>query len=207
MIAIINYGSGNVEAIANIYNKLNIPNFITHDENIINKASKIILPGVGAFDEVMSSLNNSGLVPILNRKVLEEKTPVLGICVGMQILAKSSEEGKLAGLGWVDAEVKRMDTKNLVSKPHLPHMGWNQANPTIDHPLTQNINIYKGFYFLHSYYVQCGDVKNTLMTTEYGETFTSAIYNKNIFGTQFHPEKSHQNGITIFENFANLSRW
>lgn len=204
MIAIINYGSGNLQAIANIYHRLNIPYVITNNKEEIFKADKLILPGVGAFDEVMTQLNESGLRDILDKKVLEEKTPVIGICVGMQILAKTSEEGELAGLGWIDGTVKKIDVKNLQHKPHLPHMGWNVAKPTKKHLLVENLDIEKGFYFLHSYYFHCNSNTDTLMTTEYGTTITTAVNSNNIYGTQFHPEKSHSNGIQIFKNFAEL---
>lgn len=204
MIAIINYGSGNVQAIANIYHKLNIEHIITSNKKEIEGADKLILPGVGAFDEVMVQLNNSGLREILDTKVLEQKTPVIGICVGMQILAKSSEEGVLEGLGWIDGTVKKIDVNNLTHKPHLPHMGWNVAKPTKSHPITANLEIQKGFYFLHSYYFSCNNPSDVLMTTEYGSTITAAVNRENIYGTQFHPEKSHFNGIQIFKNFAEL---
>jgi glutamine amidotransferase len=204
MIAIINYGSGNLQAIANIYHKLNIPHVITNDREEISKADKLILPGVGAFDEVMIQLNKSGLRDLLDTKVLEQKTPVIGVCVGMQILAKSSEEGESAGLGWIDGTVKKINIKNLKHKPHLPHMGWNVAKPVKNNPVVENLDLEKGFYFLHSYYFSCNNESDILMTTEYGNTITTAVNHKNIYGTQFHPEKSHFNGIQIFKNFAKL---
>ncbi len=204
MICIIDYGSGNVHAIANIYYKLGIEHKISSTISDVETASKLILPGVGAFDEVMNELIASGLIPTLNKRVLQDKIPILGICVGMQIFANSSDEGNVNGLSWVDASVKKMKVESLKNKPYLPHMGWNTAELKIDHKLTENIDIEKGFYFLHSYYFECNNQQNILMTTTYGDNFCSAVVNENIFGTQFHPEKSHINGITIFKNFATL---
>ncbi|MDB4505887.1 imidazole glycerol phosphate synthase subunit HisH [Saprospiraceae bacterium] len=204
MIAIINYGSGNVQAIANIYHRLNIPFIITDKAEELKTASKLVLPGVGAFDEVMAQLNKSGLRETLDDLVLVKKIPVIGVCVGMQILAKSSEEGEIEGLGWIDGIVKMIDVKNLQHKPHLPHMGWNVATPLKPSPLLENLDINKGFYFLHTYCFHCNDSNDALMATEYGEEIISAVNHENIFGTQFHPEKSHTNGIQIFQNFANL---
>jgi glutamine amidotransferase len=204
MIAIINYGSGNLQAIANIFHKLNIAHKITNEKSVLLEADKLVLPGVGAFDEVMGQVNKSGLRDTLDEMVLHLKKPVIGICVGMQILAKSSDEGELEGLGWIDGVVKKMDTKNLTFKPHLPHMGWNIAKPMRENQILKNIDIEKGFYFLHSYCFYCNNNDDILMTTEYGELITSAVNHNNIYGMQFHPEKSHYNGIQIFKNFSNL---
>lgn len=204
MIGIINYGSGNVQAIANIFHKLNIPHIITDQISELQAASKLVLPGVGAFDEVMAQLNKSGLREVLDDLVLIKKIPVIGVCVGMQILAKSSEEGEIAGLGWIDGIVKLISVKNLQHKPHLPHMGWNIATPLKANPVLENLDLEKGFYFLHSYCFHCKNLDDALMTTEYGEKIISAVNHENIYGMQFHPEKSHSNGIQIFKNFANL---
>ena len=204
MIAIVNYGSGNLQAISNIYRKLNIDHLISDNESEIEQATKLILPGVGAFDEVMGQLNDSGLRNVLNRQVLNNKVPVLGICVGMQILAKSSDEGDLDGLGWIDGQVRKLDISQLKHKPFVPHMGWNTAIPTYKSNITDHLNIEKGFYFLHSYYFECNNDEDILMKTNYGSEFTSGIKHDNVIGMQFHPEKSHTNGIQIFKNFANL---
>lgn len=204
MIAIINYGSGNVQAIANIYHRLNLSAEIVTNPDRLKAADRIVLPGVGAFDATMAQLNSSGLRDALDQAVLEEKKPVVGICVGMQILAKSSEEGVLSGLGWVDAEVKKLDASLLKQKPFLPHLGWNEIETSREHPLLKGIDRYQGFYFLHSYYLQCNQPADVLASTIYGAKFTSAIQVRNIYGTQFHPEKSHENGIAVFRNFANL---
>jgi glutamine amidotransferase len=204
MIAIINYGSGNIQAIANIYHKLNIPFIITNQVEELKTATKLVLPGVGAFDEVMERLNASGLRDKLDEMVLVKKIPVIGVCVGMQILAKSSEEGVAQGLGWIDGVVKKVSVTKLRHKPHLPHMGWNVAKPKRQSALLDNLEIEKGFYFLHSYCFHCNNPEDVLMTTDYGEEVIAAVNHGNTYGMQFHPEKSHNNGIQIFKNFANL---
>lgn len=204
MIGIINYGSGNVQAIANIYKRLNIPFLITSEPTVLFTVNKLILPGVGAFDETMKLLHRSNLVAILNELVLVKQIPILGICVGMQIMAHDSEEGRLSGLSWIDASVKKINTNKLKHKPYLPHMGWNEVFPTTNNPLFDEINPKQGFYFLHSYYFACKNQSNVLAHTCYGEAFPSAVNDKNIYGVQFHPEKSHANGILVLKNFADL---
>ena len=204
MITLINYGSGNIHAIANIYKRMNIPYVITHDIKDIKSAQKLILPGVGDFDETMKSLNSLGINNLLDELVLEKKIPMLGVCVGMQILGDSSEEGNLQGFGWIKGQIKKIDTSKLKSKPHLPHMGWNIVTPKKDTPLFDNMVLENGFYFLHSYYFDCNNAADILATTYYGDNFSSAINHENVYGFQFHPEKSHHNGIELFRNFANL---
>lgn len=202
MISIVNYGSGNIRAIGNIYDKLRIPYNVAETAEEINGAEKIILPGVGAFDETMSKLNESGLREILDRKVMVEKKPVLGICVGMQILAKSSDEGSLPGLGWIDGVVRKFDVNKLQHVPKLPHLGWNSIEPKKDSTLLRHIDFETGFYFIHTYYFSCNREQDVLSTTNYGEDFVSAVNHENIYGTQFHPEKSHSNGVELLKNFA-----
>jgi glutamine amidotransferase len=204
MIGIVNYGSGNIQAIANNYNRLNIETKIITDARGLNEVDKLILPGVGAFDETMRQLVDSGLKEELDKLVIQQKKPILGICVGMQILAESSEEGDLAGLGWIKGRVKKFDVSAYMHKPYLPHMGWNTISPKIDHPIFSNLDSEQGFYFVHSYYFESIDESNILATSDYGMEFSSAVYNNNIFGVQFHPEKSHSNGIQLLENFAKL---
>lgn len=204
MIGIVNYGSGNIQAIANIFNRLNVSFEIIENPHLLKKADKLILPGVGAFDATMSQLMNSGLKAALDEEVLVKNKPVMGVCVGMQILAESSEEGNLPGLGWIKGEVKRLDITKLKEKPFLPHMGWNTVKPNIDHFLFQKLDHDLGFYFVHSYYFQPSQNLDILGTSYYGETFASAVYHENIFGMQFHPEKSHSNGIQLLSNFAKL---
>ena len=205
MIAILDYGSGNIQAIKNIFKRLNIECEFVCEPEQLKKASKIILPGVGAFDEAMQQLDKSGLRESIDYYVLEKKIPVLGVCVGMQIMAESSEEGELPGLGWFSAQVKKFDEAKLLHKPKIPHMGWNTVHPVTEHPVFNNIDIEKGFYFLHSYYFECQDKADVLSLTTYGEEFTSSVNKANIFGFQFHPEKSHSNGVNLFKNFAEMS--
>lgn len=204
MITIINYGSGNISAIGNIYERLKIPFKVANIPEEVKKAEKIILPGVGAFDETISMLDQSGFREILDKEVLQNKVPVLGICVGMQILGKKSEEGKLPGLGWIEGAVKKIDKTFLTQKPKVPHLGWNSVEVVKRTILYENINQDDGFYFLHSYYFECFNEEDVLSRTYYGKNFASSVNNKNIYGVQFHPEKSHQNGITLLENFAKL---
>jgi len=205
MIAIINYGSGNVRAIGNIYDRLNIPYLIVSQASeITDKITKIILPGVGSFDETMSMLLKSGFRVLLDEMVLEKKMPALGICVGMQILSDGSDEGELAGLGWIPGRVSKFDKNLLLHKPKLPHLGWNSVDIKKISPIMQDIDTEHGFYFIHSYYFECADAQDILTTTQYGINFSSAVNRDNIFGTQFHPEKSHSNGIQLLKNFANL---
>ena len=204
MIGIVNYGSGNIQAIANIYSRLNIPTKIITEPSELHEADKLILPGVGAFDETMKQLIGSGLKEELDKLVLHEKKPILGICVGMQIMAESSEEGTLDGLGWIKGRVKKFDISWFKQKPYLPHMGWNTITPKIEHPIFLNLDPEQGFYFVHSYYFEFADDSNILATSDYGIEFSSAVYYNNIYGMQFHPEKSHTNGIQLLENFAKL---
>jgi imidazole glycerol-phosphate synthase subunit HisH len=204
MITIIDYGSGNVFAIANIYKRLNIPHTVTSDLDEIKAAEKLILPGVGDFDETMSLLNNSGISEVLHEVVTIKKVPIMGVCVGMQILGDNSEEGSLPGFGWIKGRVKKLDEKLLNQKPHLPHMGWNTIKNIRESPVLQNMDATIGYYFLHSYYFECENAEDVLCTTHYGSDFASAINHENVYGFQFHPEKSHQNGIELFRNFANL---
>lgn len=205
MITIVNYGSGNIRAIGNIFERLRIPFTIADHPDQVEGAEKIILPGVGAFDETISMVNESGFRSVLDREVLEKRKPVLGICVGMQILAKKSEEGSLPGLGWIDGEVKKFDANLLLCKPKLPHLGWNAVNVEKNSPVFDGVDEQRGFYFLHSYYFDCADDEDVLSTTFYGKKFTSSVNHGNIFGVQFHPEKSHHNGVNLLKNFAALS--
>jgi len=204
MITLVNYGLGNIQAFANIYNRLNIPVFIanTHDE--LARADKIILPGVGAFDWAMTKLNESGMRGCLDDIVIVRRRPVLGVCVGMQMMARRSEEGLLEGLGWIDAEVREFDEAGFTQKTYLPHMGWNDAQPKRTECLFRGLDTDARFYFLHSYYFLPGSVETVLAETDYNGPFVSAVNLGNVFGTQFHPEKSHQWGIQLLKNFAEL---
>lgn len=204
MIGIIDYGSGNIQAIKNIYKNLKIPCKFVSTPAELEDVTKIILPGVGAFDEAMNQLNQSGMRDILDTMVLEHCTPVLGVCVGMQIMASSSDEGELNGLNWFDAKVKLFDENEIKTKPKLPHMGWNEIDTMRDHKIFNSVDFEKGFYFLHSFYFACQNDEDVLANAHYGKAFNCAVNKNNIFGFQFHPEKSHSNGINLFKNFAEL---
>lgn len=204
MITIIDYGSGNISAIGNIYERLNIAYKVAKIPSEIIGAEKLFLPGVGAFDETMILLENSGFKKALDLEVKINKVPIIGICVGMQVLGYSSEEGTLPGLGYIKGQVKRLDESLLINKPSLPHMGWNTIKIKNKSPLFDEIDTEIGFYFLHSFYFECDNNSDVLATTEYGQTFASAIIHENVYGIQFHPEKSHKNGVSLLKNFANL---
>ncbi len=203
MIAIIDYGLGNVRAFANIYTKLNIPFLVANDASELEQVKKIILPGVGSFDYAMNLLEKSGMKKKLNDMVLNFNVPVLGVCVGMQMMASSSEEGTRPGLGWIDGEVKKIET-SLLLPINVPHMGWNNINPVLNSGLMDGLDSKSRFYFLHSYYYSCKNEGSILASTNYGNEFTCAIHRKNIYGVQFHPEKSHRWGEKLLDNFARL---
>ena len=204
MIGIIDYGLGNIKAFSNIYKSLDIKYKIVQKSEELKDITKIILPGVGAFDDAMNKFNESGLRDGVEKMVLNEKKPILGICVGMQILAESSDEGTEKGLGWINASVKIFDTKTINHDTKLPHMGWNTIDiQSKNEPLFQDLEQQARFYFLHSYYFQCEN-SNIIAETEYGEKYTSAVRSDNIYGVQFHPEKSHQNGVRLLSNFSIL---
>jgi len=204
MIAIIDYGVGNIRAFANIYKQLNVPIKVVQNFTDLNDVTKLILPGVGAFDHAMTQLNQSGMREALDDLVMNKNIPVIGICVGMQMLAKSSDEGTLPGLGWIDASVKKFDESKILYTTHLPHMGWNDVKPIKENPILTGLEVDAKFYFLHSYYFQCNDNENTVASTNYGIEFTCVVNRNNIYGVQFHPEKSHQYGIQLLNNFAKI---
>ena len=204
MIAILDYGSGNINAITNIYKTLKIPFCIASKPSDLDNVKKIILPGVGSFDYCMNKLNTSGLKAALNKKVLDEKIPVIGICIGLHLMANSSSEGNLKGLGWINGKVKKIDNSKLLHKPKLPHMGWNSINIKKNNELFNGTDAEKGFYFIHSYCIDVADEFNIMTTTLYGQEFASGISKSNIYAVQFHPEKSHSNGMRLLLNFSKI---
>ena len=204
MITIIDYGVGNIFAFQNVFKRLNISSRIAKCIEDLKEVDKLILPGVGHFDYAMSQLNNSGMRERIDELVLVENKPVIGICVGMQMMANKSDEGTLDGLGWIDANVKKFNELTIRHHTKLPHMGGNDVKPNENHPLFKGLEQEYIFYFLHSYYFNCNDKKNITSTTDYGINFASSIHKGNIFGIQFHPEKSHSYGEKLLENFAKL---
>ena len=201
MLAIIDFGYGNIESVRNMFQKIGEKNIILAcSDDDLQKADKLVLPGVGTFDTGMELLNQSGMREELNRQVLELHKPILGICLGMQMLGIGSEEGKKEGLKYIPFECKRFDFQDIHLK--VPHMGWDYINICDrENKLVKNIGNNPRYYFVHSYYAVCKKTENILMTCDYGIRFAAAIHDKNIYGTQFHPEKSHKFGMKIFENF------
>lgn len=205
MIVVVDYGVGNLGSILNMLRYLKIDAMISSKISEIESAEKLILPGVGAFDDGMKKLHDADIISTLQKKVMNQKTPILGICLGMQLFTKKSEEGTTQGLGWIDAETKRFRFNGLNTKLKIPHMGWNTVK------FHDESNMYKGmdeeirFYFVHWSYVQCHNPKNIITTTPYGIEFTSSLQSNNIYGVQFHPEKSHKFGMKLFKNFAEMT--
>lgn len=204
MIAIIDYGLGNVRAFANVYGKLNIPVLIAREVRDLTNADKIILPGVGSFDHAMQLFDKSGMKQPLTELVLGAKVPVLGVCVGLQMLGNSSEEGAGPGLGWIDAVVKKLQPSSGGARIRVPHMGWNNIKPVRRTRFMEGLDDDSIFYFLHSYYFSCNNKEDILAVTDYGGEFVCAVGSRNIYGVQFHPEKSHGWGTRLLENFARI---
>lgn len=204
MIVIIDYNMGNIGSIVNMIKKAGGESIVTSDVEIIKNAKKLILPGVGAFDSGMKNIEDMGLLDVLNEKVLVEKTPILGICLGMQLFCKCSEEGNKAGLSWIDGVCNRFDFSSVGAGLRIPHMGWNSVEVKKSSPLMNNLPEEPAFYFVHSYYVICNNPEDVLTTTNYGYEFCSAVNHENIYATQFHPEKSHKYGLAVIKNFVEL---
>lgn len=203
MITIIDYNAGNIGSIKNMLRKIGADSIVTSDPQLIMKAEKLILPGVGHFDYGMRNLEMTGLIPLLNERVLKDKVPILGICLGAQLFTTKSEEGTLEGLGWLDARTVRFNFGTSAVK--VPHMGWSNAEP-IKKDSKLFIDMYEDarFYFVHSYHMHTDNTNEILAYSDYGYRFVSALENENIVGVQFHPEKSHKFGMKILENFINL---
>lgn len=204
MIHILDYGVGNIQAFINMYKRLDVPTIRVRDAADLVEVKKLILPGVGAFDHAMTLFEGSGLRSRVTELVKVEKIPVLGICVGMQMLANTSDEGRLAGLGWVPGRVKRLNAQAPAAQLPMPHMGWNDVVPATISPIFKGVGADARFYFLHSYYFECVRPEHSVAKSEYGFEFDCAVQNENIFGVQFHPEKSHHWGAQLLKNFADI---
>lgn len=204
MITIIDYGLGNVLAFVNVYNRFNIPVAVAKSASDLLNATKLILPGVGSFDHAMKQLDQSGMRQTVERLVLLNAMPVLGVCVGMQMLSNSSDEGELPGLGWIDGKVRKFDLPSMPLGTNLPHMGWNDVNPLVEGGLFKGMSQDARFYFLHSFYFECHQKSNVLAVTDYGGNFSCAVKRDNVYGVQFHPEKSHHFGSQLLKNFAEV---
>ncbi|MBI21950.1 MAG: imidazole glycerol phosphate synthase subunit HisH [Chloroflexi bacterium] len=204
MIVVVDYGMGNVRSIVKKVNNFGFEAASSSNPKIIDGATKIIIPGVGHFAEGMKNLKEGGLIEILNKKIINEKVPVLGICLGMQLLTNHSEEGNCRGLGWIEGKTVRFDFKDK-NNLRVPHIGWNNINTKSDSLILKDTKLDYRYYFTHSYFVVCSNSDEVIATTEYGFCFDSIIQKDNIYGTQFHPEKSHIDGFKIILNFLTLS--
>jgi len=204
MIVVIDYDVGNIGSILNMFKRVGTMTRCSSDIDTIQSAEKLILPGVGSFDQAMTKLKASGLLPVLNRKVIGDGTPILGICLGMQLFAEQSEEGKTKGLGWLDAKVRRFDFADTGANLKIPHMGWNRIEIRKENVLFKEMDEFHRFYFVHSYHLECRDPDDVAGLTRYSYPFVSMIRKENIFGVQFHPEKSHKYGMQILKNFAQI---
>ena len=202
MITIVDYGMGNFGSMMNMFKYLDIDATISSKINTIEKAKKIVLVGVGAFDAAMERIESTpGLKDILNQKALIEKVPVLGVCLGMQLLTEKSQEGHHKGLGWISGETVRFPNNNNFK---IPHMGWNLVKVKNNHPIIANVDNSSRFYFVHSFYVKTSSPQHVLLESEHGIEFSAAIARENICGVQFHPEKSHRFGMNILKNFSEI---
>lgn len=201
MIAILDYGIGNLKSVYNMFKKVGVESTITSDSSTIRNADKYLLPGVGSFDHGITSLRNAPFFDVLENEVLKNRKPIIGICLGMQLLTNSSEEGQEKGLGWIDAETLKFDlTDKSLS---IPHMGWNNIYPKSQDTIFRDLEDNR-FYFVHSFHVVCNSEENVLATTNYGQEFTCSINRENVYGVQFHPEKSHKYGMQLLKNFGEI---
>ena len=204
MITVVDYGLGNIRAFLNVYRRLNIEAGTATTAERLAQASKVILPGVGSFDHAMDKLSSSGMREALDDLVLRQRKPILGVCVGMQMLGRASDEGTRAGLGWIDGRVRRIDSLSPGNALPVPHMGWNDVHPVTPGGLFEGLGSGARFYFLHSFYFECDRETDTLAVSRYGRDFTCATRAANVFGVQFHPEKSHHDGARLLQNFAEI---
>ncbi|TYO83369.1 MULTISPECIES: imidazole glycerol phosphate synthase subunit HisH [Pseudomonas] len=201
MIVVVDYGVGNIASVLNMLKRVGANAKASSSPEDIQQADKLILPGVGAFDAGMQTLRNSGLVEVLNEQALDKCKPVMGVCLGSQMLGNGSEEGQEPGLGWIDMDVVLFEKRE---GRKVPHMGWNEVTPQRQHPILTGIDQMSRFYFVHSYYMVPRQVENILLTSNYDQQFAAAVVKENIFGFQFHPEKSHKFGMQLFKNFVEL---
>lgn len=204
MMSVIDYGSGNISAIATLAKRSGVDFEIIQSPDEVMRATHLLLPGVGAFDHTMKAFEASGMAAALKRRAGSGEAALLGICVGMQILASSSEEGVEGGLGLIPGRVRRFDPASIPTKPRIPHMGWNALATRQPHPLLEGVDLERGFYFLHSYYFVCEDDADVVATTSHGAEFHSVVGRGRVFGVQGHPEKSHDNGVQLIRNFLDL---
>lgn len=204
MITIIDYGLGNIRAFLNVYRRLNVDVKTAANTDELKDASKVILPGVGSFDHAMEQLARSGMRETLDDLVLRRRVPILGVCVGMQMLGRASDEGRLPGLGWIDGRVRTLESLMPVEELPVPHMGWNDVRPLVSNKLFDQLDSGARFYFLHSYYFHCGREQDAIAVSNYGADFACAVNAGNILGVQFHPEKSHQCGARLLQNFGEM---
>jgi glutamine amidotransferase len=202
MIVIVDYGMGNLGSILNMLKKIGVEAKISRDPADVERADKLILPGVGAFDRGMAGLSDFGLLTVLDRRVRAERCPVLGLCLGMQLMTRGSEEGARPGLGWIAADTRRFAFDETQRDLKVPHMGWNDVQIAPAEPLLAGFDEPPRFYFAHSYFVACDEPAHVLGTTHFGFDFASVVGCGNVFGTQFHPEKSHKFGMRLLGNFA-----
>ncbi|QPQ54431.1 imidazole glycerol phosphate synthase subunit HisH [Allosphingosinicella flava] len=204
MTTIVDYGLGNIGAFLNMYKRMNLPAKAARTAEELRDAERIILPGVGAFDHAIELLDASGMRPLLEEKVIHEKVPVIGVCVGMQILADTSEEGEGPGLGWIPGIVRHFRSMPAPNDLPLPHMGWNDVEPRGEEKLFRGLERDARFYFLHSFYYECANLSDRVATATYGSPFACAVRRDNVWGVQFHPEKSHHFGAMLLKNFAEI---
>jgi glutamine amidotransferase len=202
MLIIIDYGVGNLASIRNMLKKIGVESMISSKREDILAADRLILPGVGAFDTCAEKLQQSGLLETLQQKAIEEKTPVLGVCVGMQLLTEGSEEGKLPGLGWIKGRIVKFNQGKLPASFKIPHMGWREVKLNKQSRLFNEMFEEPRFYFVHSYYPVLDNAADVLVTADYGYSFVAGMEHENIIGVQFHPEKSHKFGMKLLENFV-----
>jgi imidazole glycerol-phosphate synthase subunit HisH len=202
MLVVVDYGMGNLGSVENMLRKVGAPATVSADVEVVRRATRLILPGVGSFDAGMQNLEQRGLLPVLQAKVQDERVPVLGICLGMQLFSRRSEEGRCAGLGWLEADTVRIRPESAGPPLPVPHMGWDEIRALRPHPVLEGLETAARFYFVHSYQVRCDRAEDLLAVADYGGPVTAAVCRGNVVGTQFHPEKSHRFGMRLMKNWV-----